>query len=608
MKNRTIFLDAVRDGLLIGDGPIISELQKRHTISDNSIELLNILLPDAVSSLHAEYIAAGSRLIETNTHTANRFCLAKTNNESKLNDIITAGVVLAKRNAHSDTYISGSVAPLPGIDVEMLSHTDRMACYLEQVSIILEAGVDLLSFKTFSDLSELTTVIQMVRAISDIPIAAHMTFERSGLAADGTNALEMAESCINAGASVVGANCGYGAQSVLHAISKISVLGVPSSAYMNAGFPEWIDGKLIYSSTPKYIAELALELAGKGAHIIGGCCGTNPEVIQSITSAINDKYNTPHARVKFLNTYDYTHNQSSNIQKNTEASSRVIVQLDPPDSPDQTPVIDAALKLREAGINRVSISDNCLAEVRSDALTTASIVARSTGMDITLHMTCRDRNRLAIQSTIIGAQALGIKSLLCVTGVPISMCQETNTSGVFDLNSISLIRLVSECNAGKHGPNLQTSFEIGAALNPNVRNLDGQIDKLKRKVDSGASFVFTQPLFSKDRADRLREALDRSGIKIPVYMGIMPLTSTRNAEYVHNEVPGIYVPDKVRDYLNKYDRVLDQRAAMTELLLSLIDGVYPSFSEFFLIAPRNNVELVLPMVSQTFSLIGRESD
>jgi len=517
-------------------------------------------------------------------------------------------VNLARGAALPNTYISGSVGPLPSINVEALSDTDRIACYLEQISALLDADVDLLSFKTFSDLSELVAVIRMVRAISDIPVAAHMTFERSGLAADGTSAVEMAEACIRAGASVVGANCGYGAQSVLSAVSKISDMGAPASAYINAGFPEWVDGSILYSSSPKYIAELALELAAKGAHLIGGCCGTSPEFIQAISNAVHEKYSTNRIRVSYINpTLSTSSSHSAKSPDNSKASSQVIIQLDPPDSPDQTPVINAILKLRDAGITRVSISDNCLAEVRSDALTTAGIITRATDMEVMLHITCRDRNRLAIQSTIIGAQAVGIKSLLCLTGVPISMCQETNTSGVFDLNSIGLVRLVAECNAGKHGPNLQTSFEIGVAVNPNVRNLEGQIDKLRRKVDAGASVAFTQPVFSVNRAERLREALDRYNISIPVFMSIMPLTSTRNAEFVHNEVPGIYVPDEVREYLNKFDLVSDQRAAMTELLLRLIDGVYPAFPNFFIIAPRNNVELVLPIVSHVFPLIGKDS-
>jgi homocysteine S-methyltransferase len=605
MKNRTGFLDELRSDVLIGDGAIAFGLRKRHAVPDGSIERLNLLAPDVVSALHSEYVAAGSRVIETNTYAANRLSLRKCNDEARLHDIITAGVALARSAGRPDTYIGGAIGPLPGVDAEMLPHNDRLACYQEQVIALLDAGVDLLSFKTFSDLTELTAVIRMVRRIGEIPIAAHMTFERDGLAADGTSALKMAEACTDAGADIVGANCGYGARSVMDAISRMSGIGVPTSAYVNAGFPEWVDGSLLYSSSPKYIAELARDLAAGGTRLIGGCCGTSPEFIQAIAQMIGRSGGESYVeRCSIGQSAQFRQRSSASNGHNT--SSRVIAQLDPPDGPDQTSIVDAALKLRDAGVTRVSISDNCLAEARSDALTTSGIVSRATGLDVTLHLTCRDRNRLAIQSTLIGAQAVGIKSLLCLTGAPISMCQETNTSGVFDLNSIGLVRLVSEYNSRRRGSDRRTSFEIGVAVNPNVRNLDGQVDKLRRKVDAGAMFALTQPLFSAHRAERFRDALDQLGVEIPVYIGLLPLTSTQNAEFVHNEVPGIYVPDEVRESLHRYERVSDQRAVMTELMQQLIEAVYPAFSSFFMIAPRNNVELILPLLSHVFTLIGTE--
>jgi homocysteine S-methyltransferase len=222
---------------------------------------------------------------------------------------------------------------------------------------------------------------------------------------------------------------------------------------------------------------------------------------------------------------------------------------------------------------------------------------REVGLPVVPHLTGRDRNRIALQSTLLGAHIQGIRRLLCVTGDPVRMCQEPNTSGVFDLTSVGLVRLVTECNTGKRlGDGAHTAFAVGVALNPNVRTISGQIDKLKRKIDAGACFALTQPIFEEERLDLLQQALDEAGIDIPVYLGILPLVSARNAEFLHNEVPGMRIPDDVRHHLAQYEHVADQRAAASEIAVNLVGRFAPRIHGLYLITPRNRVELVLPLI------------
>jgi homocysteine S-methyltransferase len=277
---------------------------------------------------------------------------------------------------------------------------------------------------------------------------------------------------------------------------------------------------------------------------------------------------------------------------------RILVEVDPPTSLDVAPVISAAKSLKKAGASAITIADNPLASVRVDTLTVSAMVQQKAGIPVIPHLTGRDRNRIAIQSTIMGAHVLGIRSLLCVTGDPVRMCEEPNTSGVFDVNSVGLVRLVNAFNAGERmGRDCQTAFSVGVALNPNVRSIAGQMVKLKKKVDAGAHFALTQPVFSLERLDMLESAMEDAGIDIPVYVGILPLTSLRNADFLHNEVPGIYIPEDVREALSRYTSVADQRAAGVEIAARMIREAAPRAHGFYIITPRNRADVVIPLIS-----------
>lgn len=602
MKN---FLEEIRSSVVIGDGAVGTELLKKGATTETGIERMNLLAPDLVLQLHRDYVASGSRMIETNTFGANRPNLSKYGAESDVRDVILAGVSLARNAAGSDVYVGGSVGPLPVTDGEPIGEEEQKTHFTEQIQALLDGDVDLLILETFTSLRELENAVKLACGMTKIPIVAQMAYGLDGLTSDGASASEALVRCRKAGADVVGANCGYGAHSVIEAIRRMAPHNVPMSAFMNAGFPERVEGRLVYRTSSEYLAKSALGLAKMGVRLVGGCCGTSPETIRKIKEALNDYRPAAFAAIK-------EPARTEGLEEERERPSAkgaldpILVELDPPSDPDLRPLIESAIKLKAAGVSSVTVADNPLSSVRTDTLSTAASIQRETGLRVTMHLTGRDRNRLALKSTIMGAHAQGIRSLLCITGDPVRMCEDPNTSGVFDLTSVGLVKLIQDFNDGCGGTDCRTDFLIGVALNPNVRSIDGQITKLLRKIEAGADFAITQPVFTKDRIDMLREALDRAGVNIPIFAGILPLTSARNAEFLHNEVPGIFIPDEIRMKISNYETVADQRAAITEILTGFVGEIASGIYGFHFITPRLRVELVSPLASAARRALGHD--
>lgn len=584
------FLDELNDRVLVGDGAIGSELFARGASIDRGIERLNILSPDMVLKLHQDYIAAGSRVIETNTFGANHLNLARFGADDRLKEIISEGVRLAREAAQDKAYVAGSVGPLPSVEGDLPARSEQIAYFHEQISSLVESGVDLLIIESFTSLDELLVAVSVARSITDLPVVAEAEYGPHGCTDAGDTAYEVAVRCLEAGADVVGANCGYGVMSISSALKRMDGVEAPLSAYVNAGFPDKVDGRLVYLSSPEYLASRAKGLLDLGVRLIGGCCGTGPEAIAAVSQTISDiKPAVHHVAVSRQISPVTTVCVDQPCTGTIIYPGRILVELDPPTVPDLTPMIAAARSLKDSGIDAITIADNPLASVRVDNLITASLIQRESGMPVVPHITGRDHNWIALQSRIMGAHTLGIRSLLCVTGDPVRMCQDSNTSGVFDVNSISLVRMVAHLNAGNRDGG-QTAFSIGVALNPNVRSMSGQINKLQRKIEAGAHFALTQPIFSMERFTAMREALDEAGIDIPIYVGLLPLTSARNADFLHNEVPGIVIPDEIREALHRYDKIEDQRAKALEICCEFARSIAPAASGFYIITPRNRIE------------------
>ena len=590
------FLDELSSSVLVGDGAIGTELLARGAPPETGIERLNLSSPDMVSAVHLDYIASGSSLIETNTFGANPFHLAGFGADEAYRDIITAGVKLAVDAATPEVYVAGSVGPLPLIEGEPLDTNTKTEVFTGIIETILDGGVDLLLFETFVNLDDLALAVEIARNIADVPIIAQMAFDRSGRTVGGDKASSFAGRAIEAGADVLGANCGEGVPAVVSAVRKLAPLHRPLSAFMNAGFPERIENRQIYLATPQYLAHRAVELADLGANLIGGCCGTTPAIIKAVAEELST-HKTVTTVVREAAVPAPAVPEAPAPALEPEVPSGLLVELDPPKTLDIEPLVDAARTLKAADVSWITVADNPLATVGADVMTVAGIIHRRTGVSVIPHLTGRDRNRIALQSQIIAAHILGIRSVLCVTGDPVRMYHETNTSGVFDLTSIGLVKLVSEFNEGRRiTGDARTSFAAGVALNPNVRSLDGQLSKLRRKIDAGACFALTQPVFEVERLDRLMEALAKTDINIPIFPGILPLRSSKNAEFLHHEVPGIVIPESIRDRLASFTDPDDQRKAGTEIAVSFIGKCAADVRGFYLIAPRNRIDLVLPVI------------
>ncbi len=593
------FLDELESAVLIGDGAIGTALFARGATPEEGVELMNLTNPDVVLQLHRDYVAAGSRVIETNTFGANAAGLAAygVDSESKVREIIVEGVRLAFAASAHDTYLAGSLGPLPAIEGESMSPEDQAALFAQSITALVEGGVDLLMLESFASLDELLIAVRTAKSITDLPVVAQAAFGSEGYTADGHAAVDVARRCIEAGADVVGANCGYGVSSIVKAIREMGQVDAPMSAYLNAGFPERVEGRLMYLASPEYLASRALDLVGMGVRLIGGCCGTDPDTIRHIAEAVTTR-RAPRVHPRAVPAVTVTTPPPSKPPARPVVGEYpLLVELDPPRSLDIQPLIDAARDLKAAGATAITLADNPLASVRVDNFAVAGIIQHDVELPVVPHLTGRDRNRIAIQSTIMGAHVLGIRSILCVTGDPVRMCQEPNTSGVFDLTSVGLVRMVADFNEGHRlTGDCRTEFAIGVALNPNVRTVSGQVDKLRRKVDVGAHFALTQPIFDEQRLDTLQNALLTAGIDIPIYIGILPLVSARNAEFLHNEVPGILIPDEIREAMRRHEAVADQFKTGIEIASNLVSRLAPRVDGFYFICPRNRVEAIAPLV------------
>lgn len=606
MNRGQLFLEELRETILLGDGALGSVLVGRGAPPEAGVERLNVTAPDLVLALHREYVAAGSRVIETNTFAANAPSLARHGDSISLREVILAGVSLARQAATPDTYVAGSVGPLPMCEGEPCSLSDQIAFVREQVGFLLEGGVDVLIFETFADSDELVNAVRVARSMTDIPIVAQAAFEINGLTPFGDRATDMAAACLQSGANVVGANCGYGMPALHEAIRRMGDTGSPLSAYFNAGFPERVEGRLLYRTDPDYLLRRALDLVSLGVSLIGGCCGVGPDVIRSLGQALGSHPRVAHRAVAPRPAVARPKAPAPLEELAAGTPGRVLVELDPPTQPDVSALTENALQLKAMGVDAVTIADNPLASVRVDALSTAAMLQRECGIPLVPHLTGRDRNRIALQSAVMAACAWGIRYILCVTGDPVRMSQESNTSGVFDVNSVGLVKLAADVrDSRQEGDAPRRALSIGVALNPNARNLGSQVDRLKRKIEAGADFALTQPIFAEDRLEALQEALTGAGVDIPIYWGILPLTSLRNAEFIHNEVPGIQVPDSLREEMARFEAVADQRAAATEACTRLIQSTAPRAHGFYIIAPRNRVELLRPLVAAAFSEVQR---
>lgn len=606
------FLSYIQDHVVLADGALGSYLFERGVERGRNLDLLNIQAKETIFSAHEEYIRAGSQLIETNTFGANRFKLRESGAEDQVREINRAGAAIAAKAAGHQVFVAGSIGPsgesFP-LEEEGVSEEEIRASFAEQVLGLAEGGADVLIIETFSQLEEILLAIRVAgEETPQLPVIAQMVFPARGMTVHGEDAMFCGRKMREAGAVVVGTNCGRGIDAMVTAIHHMSPLageGVPLSAFPNAGMPEMVGGRTIYPAQPGYMAARAREMIKYGVHLIGGCCGTTPGHIQEFRSALRIKpvrirgdrvaVSAPEDSER-----DVAFKQGGFLEGLNQKRLPIIAELDPPTHLDVEAVLDGASELAKAGVDAISLGENPLAILRAGNLGMAARIRQRTGVQTIIHQTGRDVNALGLQSRMMEAHLLGIEAVLAVSGDSASGTDQPGVTGVFDLRSEGLIRMLAGLN---HGVNMagrstrvETNFSIGAAFSFRPSNPGLQISRLEKKAALGARFAMTQPLFSREVIEQMMEQVGH--LDVLIFPGIFPLISSRNAEFLHNEVPGISVPAALRKQLAAYEEVADQRKAALEYTGRLIEDIYGNIHGLYLISPLNKWEIVLDFVRQ----------
>jgi homocysteine S-methyltransferase len=601
-------LERLARGPLLADGAMGTMLYQAGVGFDQCFDELNFSRPTLVESVHRDYLAAGAELIETNTFGANAIRLAPHGLEEKVRPLARQGAKLARQAREIvgvNAFVAGSVGPL-GKPLEPFGHiTVRQAeaCFQATAEGLLEGGCDCFILETFQDLTEALAALRAVRRVSlDVPIIAQLTFGNDGKTLYGHAPALAVKALKQAGASVVGLNCGVGPQATLEVLEEIveAADGTPVSAMPNAGLPQMIDGRFLYLASPEYFADFAARAVELGARIVGGCCGTTPAHVRAMRERLASRLPAEKleagAEVRVLErpptpTAPPPESEVPNLLRLLRQKFVVSVEIDPPRGINTLKVMDAARRMAQRAVDCVNIADSPLARIRMSAMALAyQIHQHFPRLEVILHYTTRDRNLMGLQSDLLGAHALGIRNILCLTGDPPSLGDYPNATAVFDTDAPGLMRIVHQMNGGTDlaGSSIgaATRFAIGCGVNPAAEDLEAEFEYVRRKLDAGPHFVMTQPVYELRSWERFVERLSAL-TQIPILIGILPLQSFRHAEFLHNEVPGIQVPEWVRKRMheagNEGQRVGVELAR--ELLMQckeLANGVYlmPSFGRY----------------------------
>jgi homocysteine S-methyltransferase len=637
---------------LLCDGAMGSLLYARGVNYEQCFDALNLSQPELITNIHSEYINAGAEVIETNSFGANRAKLEAYNLGDRVREINFRAVRLAREAREisgQPIFVAGAVGPtgrpLQAPDEHRL--IEVRAIFQEQIEALQEGGADLLILETFSSLAELRQAILAAKEVGGLPIIAQMSFYEDGHTLSGQSAARVAAVLTDMGVDVMGANCSVGPAATLDAleemISEVQRYHDDTqarthlfSAQPNAGLPTRVGNRFFYVATPDYFADYALRFAKAGVCFIGGCCGTTPHHIAAMRKALDEHYgartsltgdtteisvqSTP---VVFSNGQSTIarlleeevilpqHGSMTRLQEKLTVEEFVVsVELDPPKGLNPAKILEGAAMLQEAGVHCINIADSPMARVRMSCIALARLIQDHLRIETIIHFTTRDRNLMALQSELLGAHALGIRNILALTGDPLRVGDYPNTTGVWDLDSVGLIQAIRGMNEGHDAAGssigAKSSFHIGAALNLNMTDeqTEQEIEKYWSKIDAGAQFIMTQPIYELAPLQRF---LDRVGKPpIPMILGCIPLHSSRHAEYLHNEVPGITIPSEVRarmraagEHGNKEGlRLAEELLAAAR---SMVQGVYlmPSYGRYDIVR-----ELTKMLIGQKDTSIG----
>lgn len=598
----------------VGDGAMATYLYQLGLPVGVSFEEYNLLKPDVIADVHRRYAEAGAEIIETNTYSAQHNKLSRYGLENKTEEINAAGVAIARKAVGQAAYVVGSIGAVRGGASKNIRTAVVKRDFEEQIGVLLASGVDGLLLETFFDLEELSLALGIIRKKSDISVICQFAVEDAHRTHDGIPLAEAFQRLKGEGADVIGFNCRSGPNGILRAMETIPRdLGVPLSVFPNAGIPDYVDGKVVYSATPEYFASCAIKFADVGARLIGGCCGTTPEHISAIAKALKS-YSpmiispltevTPSSQPVEIVSSSMSAINEPPIDKDIEPSivdlvrerHTVIVELDPPRDLDITKFMAGAEALMNAKADALTMADNSLAVTRMSNMALAALLKERVGIKPLVHIACRDRNLIGTQSHMMGFDALGIDHVLAVTGDPAKFGDLPGSSSVYDLTSFEIIRMIKQLNEGIafSGKPLKqkAKFIVGAAFNPNVKHLDKAVQRLERKIQAGADYIMTQPVYDPALIERIAELTKH--LSIPIFLGIFPLANGRNAEYLHNEVPGIQLSDAVRARMGGLEGPAG-RAEGIKIAEELLDVAMAHFNGIYLMTPFLAYEMTVSL-------------
>jgi methionine synthase I (cobalamin-dependent)/5,10-methylenetetrahydrofolate reductase len=593
---------------LLFDGSTATLLYDRGIFINRSFDEVNLSSPELVAEVHKEYLMAGAQVIVANTWGANPIKLKAYGLEDKVSAINFHGARIAKDVARNGAWVAGCLGPL-GVRIEPWGPTsfdEACEAFKTQAKALLEGGVDLFVLETFADLNEIHQAIRAVRALGDFPIVAMMTTNEEGQSLYGTEPEWFIRKMDEWGADVVGVNGGNGPAPMLELLKRLkSATQKPVILAPNAGLPRMVDGRLIYMATPEYMGEFARQALLQGARALGGCSGTTPAHVRIMHGSLRqgrafvtqEVHAVEGDSARIISTTPQT-DKSRWAHKLATGEFAVCLELVPPKGIDTVKLLERAAFCKTKNIDAINIPDGPRASARMSALAAACLIERDVGIETILHYACRDRNLLGIQSDLLGAAGLGLRNILCVTGDPPKMGNYPNATAVFDIDAVGLVNMVTRLNTGFDlggssigGP---TSISAGVGANPLAPDLEREQSRFRWKVEAGAEWAITQPVFE---ADSLFRFLDfASQFNIPIIAGIWPLVSLRNAEFMANEVPGVFVPPHILERMRRCKTAEEQREEGLLIARELVEKIRPAIQGLQISAPLGQVEFALSLL------------
>ncbi|MSP91457.1 MAG: bifunctional homocysteine S-methyltransferase/methylenetetrahydrofolate reductase [Myxococcales bacterium] len=601
--------------VIVLDGAMGTQLYDAGFSYERAFDGLNLSHPQVVRRVHRDYVDAGAHIVTTNTFGANRLRLQRTHLGEQVAAINAAGVRLAReavhaRPPHNRPLVGASVGPLgqPLAPIGRLTRELAAEAFREQLQALADADPDLFLLETFSDLDELRLCAHVLAEVAPgVAFLAFATFTEEGKTIYGHKPEEIARGLLAEGAAAVGANCSTGPQALDTVVERMGRVPHARLALSpNAGLPRLVDGRYVYVASPDYFAEWAVRMADAGVRAIGGCCGTGPGHVAKMVTAVGVRSPQvrvvanealPEARDTDAPVPQASGRVGSDFERKLAAGAFVVsVELDPPRGIDCERLIHGAVALRQAGVDAINIADSPLATARMSPLALAVLIRQQVDIEILLHMSCRDRNLLGLLGESMGSHALGVRHLLCVTGDPPSVGDYPGTRGVFEVDSIGLLATLARLNRGQDANgkalNYRTDFRLSCAVNPTAPDLDREVERFHRKVDAGATYALTQPLY--DPVD-LERFIERARPPIPILVGVLPLRNARHAHFIHHEVPGMAIPLSIRERMRQAgERGPDEGVAIGREFLA---AVKPLVAGTYLMPPFNKFEMAIEMLA-----------